>query len=88
MPPVRDKVIRLTDVQAQRLERLAEATGTTEDALISKALSILFENGATEEEASRKQWSALSLKAFDRVWNNDEDAIYDNWKELYGISKG
>ncbi len=32
-------------------------------------------------------WNALSAQAFSD-WDNPEDAIYDRWEELYGLSKG
>jgi len=32
--------------------------------------------------------AAASEAAFAEVWDNDEDAIYDNWRELYGVSEG
>ncbi len=30
-------------------------------------------------------WSHLSAAAFNEDWDNPEDAIYDNWRTLYGI---
>jgi hypothetical protein len=30
-------------------------------------------------------WLLLSEAALQRVWDNDEDAIHDNWKELYSL---
>jgi hypothetical protein len=30
-------------------------------------------------------WHNLSLSAFETEWDNDEDVIYDNWRQLYGI---
>lgn len=57
-----DKLVHLSDAHAQRLERLAAAQGTTEDALIAKALTILFDLSESEDEdKERKAWSALSL---------------------------
>ncbi|MGQ9734805.1 MAG: helix-turn-helix domain-containing protein [Candidatus Bipolaricaulia bacterium] len=32
-------------------------------------------------------WTALSQEAFSD-WDNPEDAIYDRWEELYGLSEG
>ena len=75
--------------QARHLERLATEKGSTEDAVIAKGLTLLFalnESEAGEEE--RRHWSALSGNAFERVRDNDADAVYDNWKELYGVSEG
>lgn len=36
------------------------------------------------DEARRETWSSISEESLHRVWDNDEDALYDNWKELYG----
>ena len=33
-------------------------------------------------------FSALADDAFARTWNNREDAVYDRWREIYGIRKG
>jgi heme exporter protein D len=29
-----------------------------------------------------------SLAAMAELWDNEEDAIYDNWRELYGVEEG
>jgi excisionase family DNA binding protein len=33
-------------------------------------------------------WTRLSSAALDADWDNPEDAIYDDWEQLYGLSKG
>ena len=33
-------------------------------------------------------WTLLSAPAFDADWDNPKDAIYDDWQQLYGLSKG
>lgn len=30
-------------------------------------------------------WQELSLSAFEKDWDNEEDAIYDNWRTHYGV---
>lgn len=30
-------------------------------------------------------WSRLSTTAFNEDWDNPEDAIYDDWRTLYGV---
>ena len=30
-------------------------------------------------------WTLVSELSLRRVWDNGEDAIYDNWRELYGV---
>lgn len=32
--------------------------------------------------------SALSDDVFVRTWDNAEDAVYDGWRELYGLRQG
>ena len=31
---------------------------------------------------------AASAEALRDVWDNEDDAVYDNWRELYGVSEG
>jgi excisionase family DNA binding protein len=33
-------------------------------------------------------WSQLSSAAFNQDWDNPDDAIYDNWRTLYGVQQG
>ena len=33
-------------------------------------------------------WLRLSEGAFASDWDNDLDAIYDNWRQLYGVEEG
>jgi len=30
-------------------------------------------------------WAMLSHQAFAEDWNSEEDAIYDNWRDIYGL---
>jgi len=30
-------------------------------------------------------WTQLSAAAFNEDWDNPDDAIYDNWRTLYGV---
>lgn len=30
-------------------------------------------------------WTALSELSFAEDWDSEEDAVYDNWRELYGV---
>lgn len=79
--------IQLSEQRAYQLRRLAEKRGTTEDQVIEKALDILFSLAdLLEEDAQREGWSSLSEDSLQRVWDNEADAAYDNWKELYGPS--
>jgi hypothetical protein len=84
-----EKRIFISHGQAERLSRLAQLQHTSEDHVIGKALEILFSlTDLLDERFERRDWSALSNDAFARVWDNDADAAYDNWQELYGVSTG
>jgi predicted DNA-binding antitoxin AbrB/MazE fold protein len=37
------------------------------------------------DEASDEGWRDLGLSRLEAEWDNPEDAIYDNWRELYGV---
>jgi hypothetical protein len=80
-----EKQVRLSTHHADRLSRLAKAL--SEDQIIEKALDILFNlTDLLDRQAEQEGWSFLSEGALQRVWNNEEDARYDYWKELYGVS--
>jgi len=38
-----------------------------------------------EEDIPTDSWTLLSEESFARDWSNDDDAIYDDWRELYGV---
>ncbi len=88
-PATLEKRIRLSEDQANRLGQLAQTTHLTEDQVIAKALDILFTlTDLLAARAERRAWSLLSEDSLRRVWDNDEDAGYDNWRELYGAPAG
>ncbi len=38
----------------------------------------------TELESDERQgWSLISIPSLNRIWDNDQDAAYDEWKTLY-----
>lgn len=41
---------------------------------------------ANSEEVS--PFDRLALAAMAELWDNEEDAIYDNWRKLYGVEDG
>ncbi len=38
------------------------------------------------EELSR--FDRMALASLAELWDNEEDAVYDDWKELYGVEEG
>ncbi len=82
-----EKQIRLSAQHADRLSRLARAKALSEDQIIEKALDILFSlTDLLDQQVEREGWSFLSEGTLQRVWDNEEDARYDSWRELYGLS--
>ena len=75
--------------QVSRLQRLAETQKMSESRVVEKALDILF--GLAEifdQDLDRQAWYRLSEPSLLRVWDNDPDAVYDSWRELYDVSEG
>jgi len=85
-PDVIEKHVWLSAERAERLDCLAQAHQIQEDRIIEKALDILFSlTDLFNERTERQGWSFLSEAALQRVWDNEEDGVYDNWRELYGV---
>ncbi|MBC8449859.1 MAG: hypothetical protein H8D78_19165 [Chloroflexi bacterium] len=84
-----EKRVTLSPESAARLSAVARAQRVSEEEVIRRLISIFLAcAGIQAEEVSRREWQALGMAAFERAWDNEEDAIYDNWRELYGVSEG
>jgi hypothetical protein len=35
-----------------------------------------------------EDWHNLGMSRLEEEWDNPEDAIYDDWKRLYGVHEG
>ncbi|MCP4685974.1 MAG: hypothetical protein GY867_11110 [bacterium] len=83
-PNVVEKRILLSVERAGRLSHLAQIRQIRKDQIVEKALDILFSlTDLLDERAEERGWSFLSEATLHRVWDNEEDAVYDNWRELY-----
>lgn len=81
-----EKNIHISADRASYLRRLAQVKALSEDQLIEKALDILFSLAdLLDSQVERQGWSFLSEASLQRVWDNAEDAVYDNWRELYAL---
>lgn len=49
---------------------------------------LLLDSLVINETEDNVDWQAMSLASFEKEWDNLDDAIYDNWRELYGVSAG
>jgi hypothetical protein len=81
-----DVLLRLSPAQAARLSLFAAFFHTNQQTVIERALEAFFQlNDYLDASALRMAWRDLSDEALVRVWDNEDDAIYDNWRELYGV---
>ena len=46
---------------------------------------LLLESVLVAEPSEETEWSAMGLEAFQRDWDNAEDAIYDDWRGHYDV---
>lgn len=46
---------------------------------------LLLDSLISDEAEDDADWQAMSLAAFEKDWDNPDDAIYDNWREAYGV---
>jgi len=84
-----EKRITLAPERAARLSHLAQRQGVSEDTVVEKALDILFSLADLfDEEAERRAWQRLSEASLWRLWDNEQDAVYDNWRVIYGVPEG
>ena len=61
--------------------------GIVRDGVIVPVEGVSLPEGAVvdivvSEEAA---WSLLSYESFAEDWESEEDSIYDNWREHYGV---
>ncbi len=38
-------------------------------------------------EAADEDWRELGMDRLEQEWNNERDAIYDDWRRLYGVQQ-
>ncbi len=76
--------------QVKRIKKLAERRRISESRIVEEALDFLFglDDEGVDQGFDREAWSRLSEPSLLRIWDNDSDAAYDNWRELYGVSEG
>lgn len=82
--PVLEVQIKLSGEEAKQLTALAERQGVGADILLSRAIEA-FLASAENESRDRDDWLTLGLTAFQRDWDNPEDAVYDEWRTHYGV---
>jgi hypothetical protein len=81
-----ERHFQLSPERVRWLSSVARTRGVGESQIVEKALDILSSlTDLFEEGAEHQGWSLLSEPSLQRVWDNEADAAYDNWRELYGV---
>lgn len=67
-----------------------ERSETEESAIIErlKLAKLLLDSVLVGPSNEEVDWSRLGLDAFEREWDNPDDAIYDDWRNHYDVSTG
>jgi len=79
MNAIQDKAFHLSSERLALLSELARERRVSEDVLVERALDLLF------ERENIRVWAAMSAPSLHRVWDNEADAVYDDWKAIYGV---
>ena len=81
--------VTLSVDRANRLFKLAQTHHTSESQVVEKALDIFFSlTDFFDMTAERQAWQSLSEASLNRLWDNEQDAAYDNWRQMYGVPEG
>ena len=68
--------------------RVTDVLGTVKQLTATERLvlaKLLLDSLVVDEAVDEAAWQQMGLAAFEQEWDNPDDAIYDNWRELNGI---
>jgi len=68
--------------------RIAEILNVADQLTVAERLFTarwLLDSVLTREIDDNEDWQQLGLVAFEKEWDNEEDAIYDDWRTIYGV---
>ena len=83
--PVKHEFLLSVDHLA-RLQNLAERRQISESQIIERALDVFLSLADVfSDNLDRQAWYQLSQQSLMRLWDNDADAVYDQWRELYDV---
>lgn len=75
--------------QVNRLKKVADSRQISESRVVEKALEVLFGmDDSVDLDLDRETLYRLSEPSLLRIWDNDSDAVYDSWRDLYDIPEG
>ncbi len=74
-------------ISPQLTKVLKESKQLTENERLLLARSLL-DSLLSDNALEEKEWMNFGLRSFQQEWDNEEDAIYDDWRKHYGVSEG
>ena len=78
----------MTALSVGATARIAEVLDVAERLTLTERLLLarfLLDSVLTIEIDEEADWRHLSLSAFEKEWDNEEDAVYDDWRAIYGV---
>ena len=52
---------------------------------LPEGAAVRVELAEGNDQASERDWGHVPAASFAEDWANDQDAIYDRWRERYGV---
>jgi len=74
-------MIRATGRYRNQTLELDEPLGLADGAEVEVDIRLADEAPSGEPQG----WAELGMNRLEEEWDNPEDAVYDDWKKLYGI---
>ncbi len=74
-------------ISPQLTKMLKESEKLTDNEQLLLA-HLLLDSLISDTALKEKDWMHLGIRSFQRDWDNEEDAVYDEWRKHYGVSEG
>ncbi|MEZ4662796.1 MAG: hypothetical protein R2911_35045 [Caldilineaceae bacterium] len=68
--------------------RIAEVLTVADRLTLAERIFVarwLLDSVLAQETDDEEDWQTLSLATYEKDWDNEEDAIYDDWRTHYGV---
>ena len=77
----------LTSISPKLAEVIEESKHLTQTERLLLA-RMLLDSILSDEVLEEVDWDEMGLASFQKDWDNDEDAVYDEWRKHYGVEEG
>ncbi|MGB4872682.1 MAG: hypothetical protein WBP47_21715 [Candidatus Promineifilaceae bacterium] len=75
-------MVNETSKSLSRVWQAASRLTSQERILLAK---YLLDSVVSADLNDETDWQVLSLTAFESDWDNPDDAVYDNWRDLFDV---